>query len=123
MRELWLARLTFRMKPGVSIMVRLGQKAYLQQHTGLLFLCVCMQGVASHLLLEPHKPWLRSKSIKLDTLYKAVRASAHSARITMGLEETVVPSALKCFSVRSLMRSATALSGMMGGPYSSESSS
>ena len=115
--------LTFRMKPGVSMIVRLGQKAYLQQHTCLLLMCVCVQGVASHRQPEPHRPWLSSDSTRLDTLIIAVKADAHSARITMGLEETVVPSALRCFSVRSLMRSATALSGIMGGPYSSESSS
>ena len=41
----------------------------------------------------------------------------------MGFADTVRPKACMCFSVRCLISSATAVSGMMGGPYSSESSS
>ena len=48
---------------------------------------------------------------------------AYSARMTMGLADTVVPVRCRCFSVMALMASATALSGTIGGPYSSESSS
>ena len=114
-------KLTFKMKPGVSMMVRFGQKAYLQQHTCLLFHLWARGRLASAFRATPAIGKYRLCQAK--PLFKAVKGNAHSARITMGLEETVVPSALRCFSVRSLMRSATALSGMMGGPYSSDSSS
>ena len=48
---------------------------------------------------------------------------AHSALMTIGLAETGAPMVRKCLSVISLMASDTAVSGMMRGPYSSESSS
>lgn len=47
----------------------------------------------------------------------------HSALMTIGFAETVVPFFLRCASVIALMALATALAGSIGGPYSSESSS
>lgn len=115
---------TLRMKPGVSTMVRLGQYAYLHKHNmhrGLLAVSVSVCSSRHTQGLQCHcRVWHPTVDAGLHRLLLVT----YSARMTIGLLDTAaLPNCRRCSLVRFMMASATAVSGMMGGPYSSLSSS